>query len=79
MDAFKRADVEKEVLATTLREHQAAVDATKSSAREAGIVSNHLHESPCTYKSSVRDNHTSCCGECERISVVLSALWWVGI
>lgn len=40
MDAFKRADVEKEVLATTLREHQAAVDAnaTKSSAREAAAA-----------------------------------------
>ena len=36
MELFKRGDVKKEDLATSLRAHQAAADATKSSLREAG-------------------------------------------
>ena len=36
MDAFKKDLVSKEVLASALREHKAAVDATKSPQREAG-------------------------------------------
>ena len=36
MELFKRGDVEKDILAAALRAHQAAVDATKSSQREAG-------------------------------------------
>ena len=35
MDLYKKGFVEKEVLAASLRVHQAAVDATKSPQREA--------------------------------------------